>query len=132
MEFLAQVGAVAIAFDGEPAVMVVARDVTELRRRQLRGGQIDRMVALGTLAAGVAHEIGNPLTYLLLRLDAASVRAGELRSALPPGTPAAPVLDELIGHLAAVDGVARKRRAVEGVEHVAQKRRGGAGAADVA
>lgn len=112
--FLAQVGAVAIAFDGEPAVMVVARDVTELRRRQLRGGQIDRMVALGTLAAGVAHEIGNPLTYVLLRLDAASVRAGELRSAVPAGTPAAPVLDELIGHLAAVADGARRVRTIVG------------------
>jgi PAS domain S-box-containing protein len=112
--FLAQVGAVAIAFDGEPAVMVVARDVTELRRRELRGGQVDRMVALGTLAAGVAHEIGNPLTYVLLRLDAASVRAGELRTAVPAGTPAAPVLDELIGHLAAVADGARRVRTIVG------------------
>lgn len=110
--FLAQVGAVGILFDGKPASMVVARDVTELRQRQARMGQVDRMVALGTLAAGVAHEIGNPLTYLLLRLDAAGVRAGELRAVVPAGTPSAPILDELTGHLAAVSEGARRVRAI--------------------
>jgi two-component system cell cycle sensor histidine kinase/response regulator CckA len=111
-EYLAQVGAVGILFDGKPAVMVVARDVTEARQRQARMGQVDRMVALGTLAAGVAHEIGNPLTYLLLRLDAAGVRAGELRAVVPAGTASAPILDELVGHLAAVSEGARRVRAI--------------------
>jgi CheY-like chemotaxis protein len=29
----------------------------------------DRMVTVGTMAAGVAHEVNNPLTYVLLNLD---------------------------------------------------------------
>jgi signal transduction histidine kinase len=34
--------------------------------------QEDRLIALGTLAAGVAHEINNPLTYVQLNLSAAA------------------------------------------------------------
>jgi signal transduction histidine kinase len=42
------------------------------RRDELeRAAHRDRLAALGTLAAGLAHEINNPLTYVLLDVDAA-------------------------------------------------------------
>ncbi len=39
-------------------------DVTEIKRLQERLRDADRMAAVGTLAAGMAHEINNPLAYL--------------------------------------------------------------------
>ncbi len=46
-------------------IMGLSNDVTELRRLQANAIQNDRVIALGTLAASLAHEINNPLTYLL-------------------------------------------------------------------
>ena len=37
----------------------------------------DRMVTVGTMAAGVAHEVNNPLTYVLHNLDAAERRVAD-------------------------------------------------------
>jgi PAS domain S-box-containing protein len=45
-------------------------DVTKINRLQAQLLHADRMCALGTLAAGVGHEINNPLTYVLGNLDA--------------------------------------------------------------
>jgi PAS domain S-box-containing protein len=44
------------------------RDVTERRRTEQALRVSERMASLGTLAAGVAHEINNPLTYVLINL----------------------------------------------------------------
>jgi PAS domain S-box-containing protein len=54
---------------GQPQGFVVAyRDVTETRALQARLVAADRLTAMGTLAAGVAHEINNPLAYLRANL----------------------------------------------------------------
>jgi two-component system sensor histidine kinase AtoS len=46
-------------------VIAVIRDLTVVRELEQRLRRSDRLAALGTLAAGLAHEIKNPLTSLL-------------------------------------------------------------------
>lgn len=48
---------------------VVARDITEEKELRTRMIQMDRMIAMGTLAAGVGHEINNPLSYIIANLQ---------------------------------------------------------------
>jgi PAS domain S-box-containing protein len=60
---------VSFEYRGEPAVLTMARDVTERKQLETRLVQADRLAALGTMAAGVAHEINNPLAYVLLNLE---------------------------------------------------------------
>jgi two-component system, cell cycle sensor histidine kinase and response regulator CckA len=43
----------------------IATDATERHRATQRAARNDRMVAMGTMAASVAHEINNPLAYVL-------------------------------------------------------------------
>ena len=50
-------------------VVGVSNDVTHLRQLQANIIQNDRVIAMGTLATSVAHEINNPLTYMLGHLD---------------------------------------------------------------
>jgi len=49
---------------GNPGVVLV-RDVSAQREIQHRLVQTDRLAAMGTLAAGTAHEINNPLAYIV-------------------------------------------------------------------
>lgn len=76
-----------VSFEGSPSRILLARDVTEriLSREQLVRTQ--RLAALGAMAAGLAHEINNPLAYLMLNLEAAREHA------LPGGEPLEEALD---------------------------------------
>jgi PAS domain S-box-containing protein len=53
----------------EGGVLGVATDVTERRRMQATLLSAERMVAVGTIAASVAHEINNPLSYVIASLE---------------------------------------------------------------
>ena len=58
-----------VVFEGTLATVIIARDLTE--RNQIAAAMIemDRMAAIGILAAGVGHEINNPLAYVLANLE---------------------------------------------------------------
>ncbi len=59
---------VLLDFEGEPSSVILVRDVTERREMFARVAAADRMRSVGTLAAGVAHEINNPLAYVTMNL----------------------------------------------------------------
>ncbi len=76
-----------VLFGGAPAGLAVARDVGERVRMQQQLILADRLASLGVLAAGVAHEINNPLACALGGLEVATTElerhpAPQLRAAL--------------------------------------------------
>lgn len=58
-----------VTFGGAPARLVLGRDVTDRVRIQQQLVTADRLASLGLLAAGVAHEINNPLAYVLGNIE---------------------------------------------------------------
>jgi len=54
-----------------PVEYVAVRDITQRRQAQLQLSIAHRAVALGTLSAGIAHEINNPLSWMMTNLQMA-------------------------------------------------------------
>jgi PAS domain S-box-containing protein len=79
---VAEIASTIIEFDGAPAVLAYARDVTERTRLRAQLAHADRLASLGMMAAGVAHEINNPLSYMSLATEMLGQRLGSEESAL--------------------------------------------------
>ncbi|MBN1207357.1 MAG: PAS domain S-box protein [Myxococcaceae bacterium] len=68
------------------ASIMVHRDITEQKLLQARLVMADRLASVGTLGAGVAHEINNPLAFMLVNLHLIRVGLERLEAVAPPGT----------------------------------------------
>lgn len=64
-ELLIESNASLVEYQGRPAVLSINRDLTERRRLQEQLTHMQRMKAVGQLAAGVAHEFNNVLAAIL-------------------------------------------------------------------
>jgi PAS domain S-box-containing protein len=73
----------------------IVEDVSERKAIQSRLQQADRMASVGTLAAGVAHEINNPLAYVSASLDMATRKLASVLKDGDGGEPAEAVLNQI-------------------------------------
>lgn len=97
---------------GKPLRMIGAiMDITERRELQARLVLADRLASVGTLAAGVAHEINNPLAYVLANIG----NARTLLAATP-----AKIGTALEALAQAADGADRVRRIVSDLKTFAR------------
>ena len=109
----------------------ISRDITERKQLQATAAQADRLASMGLLAAGVAHEINNPLAYVLYNVESLAEDIPKIAAAA--GRCAAALHDQvgdaafaaLTGDAAEVlrpavleDAVARALEAVEGSQRI--------------
>ncbi|MFH1811061.1 MAG: ATP-binding protein [Pseudomonadota bacterium] len=125
------------AAEGGPRCRIAFSDIGELRAAQARLAQADRLVSMGLLAAGVAHEINNPLAYVMYNTESLAediprlaAVAGRCCEALRQ-TVGAAALADLTGPEAALlepaqlqDIADRARQAFEGTERIKTISRG--------
>jgi signal transduction histidine kinase/CheY-like chemotaxis protein len=85
---------------GHPkAILAIDADITEKKTLETQLMVSDRMASIGTLAAGVAHEINNPLAAVMANLDYIADSLGRMTSgemaSMTPGTRDAWIRDEI-------------------------------------
>jgi PAS domain S-box-containing protein len=69
-----------IVFDGVPAQVTHLRDQTHRRELESQLRLADRLASVGLLAAGVAHEINNPLGYVIANLQLMNQRVSSIEA----------------------------------------------------
>jgi len=120
-----EVKSIPVLFEDQPSLMVLARDFSERARIETRMMEMDRMVAIGTLAAGVAHEINNPLTFVLTNIELIDRALDDIKAAALGATADMVHLRELLDELRlvaadATEGARRIRDIVKDLSGLAR------------
>jgi signal transduction histidine kinase len=109
-----EIAAHSTVFDGEHAVLAIARDVSVRKEFETQLVMNDRLASLGRLSASIGHELNNPLAYVLGNV---TLMERELARADLP----ADVVDRLSQHVTIIrEGAARMRDIVRDLKMLAR------------
>jgi two-component system NtrC family sensor kinase len=119
------IGSIQVAGDSR-RLLLVAHDLSEQRKLEQQSIQNDRLMALGVLAAGIAHEINNPSAYVLSNLDYLRLRWGELEKYLATQPPLPPKLAKELAPVRelvadCIDGCTRIQDIVRGMRYLSHQ-----------
>jgi len=110
--------ATSAVYNGQRALFTMLQDITQQRQLQASLQQADRLASVGSMAAGVAHEINNPLAYVITNLELLQEALdGTTRTDVPHAPDVAAVDAQLQSRVStilrdALDGSERVRRIV--------------------
>ena len=116
-----------LVFEGKQSIAALLRDLTERKRMEQRLMLADRMVSVGTLAAGIAHEINNPLAYVMANLSFIQEEIEEISTNIPESKVKS--LRELIAQ--AEDGSERVRIIIRDLKSFSRADTGDEGPVDI-
>jgi len=108
-------------------VLAMLRDITQTRKMSAQLEISGRMASIGTMAAGVAHEINNPLTYVLANLEHVQAELERIVAEETLGVDA----DLLAATDNALAGAKRVRRIVRELKTFSRGKDEGAGTANL-
>lgn len=116
--FDAEVIGRAITLHDRPALVLSIRDVTDRKKAEIALRRNERLSALGTLVAGVAHEINNPLAYVKGNVELMQLEAEDIAVAAPAAR--APVQALIERSQVALEGLGRIAEITKNLKRVAR------------